>query len=395
MLNFTQRKQRNFDDVRDPDEVLEILKTQIEGKKLHIKYALEKSDLKINEFCEDKSIMVITDPDYVADDVITIYILLDKYMEVDLEIMEVQGPGYFKCQIRGGRKAVRGRRHIRFRVAPDEAVASNFKVSKHTIDLSGFNIPTGIKVILEQFQSQNQQLTDVVKVDVLESGDAIFEQIKKTGKTLFVEDASKMESYGSDSEDFLNLLEILGDDFKGYMKRNIERGYKSIIICPVIYLTEGEQSVPFAYIQLISKKENFTMEKVLDIKHQSFKLVDRIRDANTLFIPVHQHIVDISVGGARLKIMDENLKKYIIKARGFIFDIIFKLQAPITIYGEIRFTFFDDRGNLFAGIDFAGNSSRKNEMKRFYSIMRPMEMEYRNKLLKEMKQKKKMEMEQG
>jgi len=40
-------------------------------------------------------------------------------------------------------------------------------------------------------------------------------------------------------------------------------------------------------------------------------------------------------------------------------------------------------------VDFAGNSSRKDEMKRFYSIIQPMENEYRNRLIREMRQKKK------
>ncbi|MDI9424127.1 MAG: hypothetical protein QM472_04740, partial [Spirochaetota bacterium] len=71
----------------------------------------------------------------------------------------------------------------------------------------------------------------------------------------------------------------------------------------------------------------------------------------------------------------------------FVFDIVFKLQAPITIYGDIKFTFNDSAGNMYVGVDFAGNSSRKDEMKRFYSIIRPMEVEYKSRLIKEMKQK--------
>ena len=97
----------------------------------------------------------------------------------------------------------------------------------------------------------------------------------------------------------------------------------------------------------------------------SFKLVDRIRDANTLFVSVHQQIIDISRGGAKLKITDTDLIKYIQKSRGFIFDIVFKLQAPMTIYGDIRTTSTDLDGNLFLGVDFGGNSSRKDEMKRY------------------------------
>jgi hypothetical protein len=187
--------------------------------------------------------------------------------------------------------------------------------------------------------------------------------------------------------DLVDLTAIYGDTLKTQIKRNVERGYKSMIICPIIYLDEAENSHPFAYIQLISMKEKLGIERLLEMKDHSFKLVDRIRDANTVLLSVHQQIVDISHGGLRLKISDENLKKSLVKARGFIFDIVFKLQAPITIYGDIKYTIQDGKGDMFLGVDFAGNSSRKDEMKRYYSMVRPMEMEYKKRLMKDIKRK--------
>jgi hypothetical protein len=180
-------------------------------------------------------------------------------------------------------------------------------------------------------------------------------------------------------------------ELKSVVKKNVERGFRSIIICPVIYITEESRSIPFAYIQLISKNENFSIEQMLEVKDLSFKLVDRIREANTVLLSVHQQILDISKGGVRLMISDENLKKYLIKSRGFIFDVLFKLQAPITIYGEIKYTSYDDRGTLYIGVDFAGNSSRKDEMKRYYAMIKPREIEYKNRLMKEMKRRKELQ----
>ena len=77
-----------------------------------------------------------------------------------------------------------------------------------------------------------------------------------------------------------------------------------------------------------------------------------------------------------------------LKSKGFIFDLVFKLQAPITIYGEIKSTYSDEEA-LYAGVDFAGNSSRKDEMKRFYATIKPMEAEYKAKLIKSLKTPKK------
>ncbi len=389
MFKVTQRKQRNFDDLESVDEVYELLKTQFVNRKLYIRYAVEKTEIAISEFLDDKTIIVVTDPTYEPDKNLSIYGLSDKYLEVDLEIIEERGPGYYHCKIISGRRASHGRRDLRFKVPPNEVVATNFKISKHTIELTGFKIPTSIKVVLDQFHSTNSGLSDIVRVDVLASDekDIILKNIRKTGNTLFIEDVSDMESYKSISEDFIDLHDLMGGELAGYMKNNIQKGYKSLIIVPIIYITEDERSIPFAYIQLISKSEKFGIEKVLEVKDHAFKLVDRIRDANTSLITVHQQVADISRGGAKLIITDEDLKKSIVKSKGFIFDIVFKLQAPITIYGEVRCT-YSDGDVLYVGVDFAGNSSRKDEMKRFYAILQPMEKEYKANLIKSLKSKK-------
>ncbi len=389
MLRIKERKERSFSEISSLDDAIEVLKTQFSTRKLHLKYDVEKTEVKINEFLDDKTLMLVADSEYdPGGDTIIIYGLLDKYLEFDLAILEVRGPGYFHCKIRSVRKANEGRRDLRFKISPEDVVATNFKFSKHTIELSGYNIPTGIKVILEQFQSSKSGMSDIVRVDILQQDDPVMERIKRTGQTVFVEDCSSPDSYAALTGDFVDLATMYGGELSKQVIKNVERGYKSIIICPLLYITEDERSIPFAYIQLISTSVNFTIEKVLEVKDQAFKLVDRIRDANTVLLSAHQDIVDISKGGVKLKITDENLKKYLIKARGFIFDIVFRLQAPITIYGEIKYTNYDSRGNLYIGVDFAGNSSRKDEMKRYYAMIKPREIEYKSRLMKEMKRKK-------
>ncbi|MBN2402423.1 MAG: DUF1577 domain-containing protein [Spirochaetes bacterium] len=387
MLNIKQRKDRAFDDlnINSKEEVFNFIKTFLYDKPLLIKSAPDMGEIKINEFLNDGTIMVVTHPDFIPENQFTLYGLLDKYIEIDLNIDETRGPGYFKCSINKLKKAESIRKEIRFKTSPENVVATNFKISKQTIDVSGFNIPTSIKVLLNQFESQNSRLSDIVKVDILKNDDIILKHIKKTGETLFIEDVSNPMSYKALTEDFIDMTRLLADDLDMYVKKNIEKGYKSIIISPVIYLTDSEHSIPFAYIQLISKTEHFNLDKVLEIKDLIFKLIDRIRDANTVLVQVHQEIVDLSKTGAKLRISDANLKKYIHKVKGFVFDIVFKLQAPITIYGDVKSTYTDNDGEMYVGVDFAGNSSRDDEMKRFYAMIDPMIKNYKSKLLKEIK----------
>ena len=392
MVKVTQRKSREFKEISTAEDILDILKSKFSSRKLYIKYANEKTEVTINEYLSDGTLMLVTDANYTPEGkTLGIYGLSDKYIEFDLDILEERGPGYYHCRVNACRKAVRGRRDLRFKVAPEDVVATNFKVSKHTVDVTALNIPTSIKVVLEQFQSQNSKMSDFVKVEAFRSDetDPILLQLKKTGKNIFISNVADPESYKPLNDDFIDLTNIHGEELNAVIKRNVERGYKSIVIVPVIYITETMSSVPFAYIQLISKSKQFSIDDVLDIKNDSFRLVDRIRDANTLLIPIHQQIIDISRGGAKLKIKDKNLQKYILKSRGFVFDLVFKLQAPITIFGEVKVSYLDDEDNLYVGVDFEGNSSRKDEMKRFYSILKPMETDYRAKLIKSMKNWKK------
>jgi len=392
LIQVNQRKNRDFQEFETLEDVINILKSQFASRKLYIKYAIDKTEVNINEYLPDGTMMLVTDPNYKNEGSgIIIYGLSDKYIEIDLDVVEERGPGYYHCKVNSARRALRGRRDLRFKVAPDDVVATNFRISRHTIDVSSFSIPTSIKVVLEQFQSQNSKMSDVVRVDVFkpDDRDRLLVQLKKTGKTLWIADTAEQESYKAMNDDFVDMGELYGDDLAAVMKRYIERGYKSILAVPIIYITESSSTVPFAYIQLISKGRNFTLDDVLLLKDHSFKLIDRIRDANTHLIPLHQRVIDISRGGAKLKITDKNLQKYIMRSKGFIFDLVFKLQAPITIFGEVKVSVIDEEGNLLVGVDFGGNSSRKDEMKRYYSILKPMETDYKAKLIKSMRDRKK------
>jgi hypothetical protein len=311
-------------------------------------------------------------------------------MEIYLEVLEEVGPGYLHCKIVDAKKAVEGRGDLRFKINQGEAVATNFRVSKHTIEVTKFNIPTSIKVVLDQFQSANLKFSDKFVVDVLPSDtkDPVLRTIKNSRKSLFIADASNAETYKAFNNNFLDLTQIYGRELDLLIKKNVEKGLKSVIIVPIIYLTEDERAIPFAYIEALSKDKKFTIDNVLEMKEMSFYLVERIIEANTLFVSANQQIIDIGKGGAKLKIYDSELKKYIPKANGFVFDIVFKLQAPITIYAEIKTTTVDPEGDIFLGIDFEGNSSRQDELKRFYEILKPMIAEYKANIIKSIKNKK-------
>ncbi len=387
MGNGNRVASRGFSDFDSIDEIVSVLEKHIGKRRLNLKFGSEKREVFVEEYNDDGTLVLVLDSECKAHGDFLLYGLSDKYIEVDLRFMEELSPRLLKCKILGARRATQGRSELRFAVQPGSAVATNFRLSKNTIEISKFNIPTGIKVVLDQFQSANSHLADYFKVDVLSSDvkDELLKSIRNTGKNLFIPDCSDISSYGARSDNFLDPSVIYGSGIKDVMRKDIEKGLKSIIIVPVVYLTDDGRSIPFAYIQAVSKTSVFTPDMVVELKEMSFQLVDRIRDANTFSSSVRQDFIDISRGGAKLKITDGELKRYVAKSKGLIFDIVFKLQAPITVYGEVKTVVTDEDGNLVVGVDFGGNSSRQGEMERFYDVLKPMETEYKANLIKSIK----------
>jgi hypothetical protein len=393
VVNFKERKQRFFEEFSSNEDIFNLLKSSFSSdKKLKIKFDVEDREITIVEFTdESQHIIVMTDEFYQPGDngFFIVYGLIDRYIEFELQVVETRGPGLLECEIKSGRKASTGRADIRFKVNSDDVIATNFRISKYTLDVTMFTVPTGIKVILDQFEAQNRTFADAFEVGLLSNmTDPILADIRKTGKSLFIEDLSRDECFTPINEDFIDMKEICGNEFPRYVMKMKEKGYVSAMIAPILYINEAEQSIPFAYISMMSKEKLYTFEDVITLKDKTFKLIDRIRDANTAFIETKQQILDISRGGARLKIDNPELRASMLKARGFVFDIVFRLQAPITMYGEIKFTAQEPDKSILVGLSFAGSSSRKDEMKRFFEIMQPMEIAYKKKLILQMKGRK-------
>jgi hypothetical protein len=390
-LKKTDRKYEIIDSI---DKVLELLKENISNLTLHLKYDIEKTFVQISNILNDKSLEIVTDPNYQPiNSKVIVYGLLDKYFEIEMEVLEIKGPGFFRCSIKIFKRASDVRKELRLKVNPEQVIASNFIVSKHAIDVTNYKIPTTIKVLLDQFHSENSHLSDIFKVDVFSQDDPILENIKKTRKIFYIQDINNPDTYSSAGEDIVDIKELLGDQFQEYIRKYIEKGYKSVITAPIIYLTDAGAQVPFAHVQSISRSKILTMEDVDKLKNLLSKLVNRIKDANTVFMQITQHIVNLSKSGAKLLITDENLKKYLQTTKGFLFNIVFKLQAPVTIYCEIKNMLSDDHGNIFVGVAFAGHSSRKDEMKRYNSFLDPMIKNYKDQLLQARKKMSKQQMQ--
>jgi hypothetical protein len=111
------------------------------------------------------------------------------------------------------------------------------------------------------------------------------------------------------------------------------------------------------------------MDTALELKMLAFEMVDQMRDSNTMLISKRQSVGDISRGGMRLIITDPELKKFLVHQKGFSFDVVFKLQQPITVFSEIVWTATTPQNDLAIGVSIRGFSSRKGETDRYHQYI--------------------------
>jgi hypothetical protein len=82
------RKDRAFEELEPMDAAYNELKEKFVNKKLFLKEASEKIEVAITEFSNDNTIVIAMIPGLVLPNIITIYGLSNRYIEVYLELLE-------------------------------------------------------------------------------------------------------------------------------------------------------------------------------------------------------------------------------------------------------------------------------------------------------------------
>jgi hypothetical protein len=252
----------------------------------------------------------------------------------------------------------------------DIVVINNIRAARNTINASLFNVPTSVKIHLEKFQQRLKDFADEVKVRIFEKGDEKTELVRKTHKILMVTDTQDLMSYvPEDTDGFVDYREHLNTEIGSVMEDYKKKKIISEMIVPIIYLGHDGESVPLGYIQLVSHEKKLGMDTALELKMLAFEMVDQMRDSNTMLINKRQSVGDISRGGLRLVFTDPELKKFLVHQKGFSFDVIFKLQQPITVFTQICYTGYTPQDDLAIGVTIKGFSSRKGESDRYHQYI--------------------------
>lgn len=365
MSVFKERTERKYQVIEDQAKVGGMLKQYAVSKLFYLKGFYEKIEVKVLDFREPNILIVDSLRDIEGQ--IILFHTFNKQLELIGEVTDKLFNTQYKVAVSRVRIATSDRKSPRHKMSSDQVVINSIRAARNTINASLFNVPTSVKIHLEKFQQRLKDFADEVKVKIFEKDDEKTELVRKTMKILMIRDTQDIMSYiPEDSEGFVDYREHLNTEIGAVMETYRKRKIVSEMIVPIIYLGHDGDSIPLGYIQLVSHEKKLGMDTALELKMLAFEMVDRMRDSNTMLISKRQSVGDISRGGMRLIVTDPELKKFLVHQKGFSFDVIFKLQQPITVFTEIVWTAVTPQNDLAIGVSIKGFSSRKGESDRYH-----------------------------
>ena len=377
---------RDLDKITQTNKINHLLKHHLTGKKMFLKGMDPPCEVGITGWQDDSAVVFVNSPvATLADgDSIELFRILGRYIELHCEVLNrLEAPGAYKLIVKHAGIAKKERKAMRIPVKDNEVYINNIRTSKNTIDATLFSVPTSVKVGFSTYENALKSRYDYARIDVFGKRGTVFDQIRKKGKVLLVSDTQNPETYKSPHPDCLNYADYLEDNLRNKIMEYKQNRVKSELIIPVNYITHDESVIALGYIQLQSRETPFTLQDVEELRRQAAEMVNRIRDSNTVLVQEKQPILNLSRGGIKAMITHHELQDYLLRQKGMTFDLFFKGQAPITLYGSIRSSHQAEDGTLTLGLFISGNSFREGEMKRFID-----NVQHKERQLKELLEKR-------
>ena len=365
-----ERQKRNMDIFSEPEKKLHVLTKFLAGKDLKFKNSPEKGRIVLKKISPDgNKVLVSADPitNLEINEKIVLFRILARFIQLECKVLQKKDGNDYVLAVERIGIANKDREAPRYPVPPGHVWITNILTSKATIDANMFIIPTSVKVNFSDYEIKLKNSCDFIRISVFKSDDSEkFHTVRKTQKILLIEVTQNINSYKtSQSPDFINYSEEVDSEIQKEMRDFKDHKIVSELIVPVSYLDLEEKAITIGYVHMQSKKDKFDLLKAMEVKTLTFEMVDRIRNSNTITITDRFPVIDISSGGLKVKINNPDLNTNLPRMTGFNFDIFFKMQSPMSVYGTIRSVTKDTDGSLIMGIHLAGHSSRPGEKKRF------------------------------
>ncbi|WP_061221645.1 DUF1577 domain-containing protein [Leptospira borgpetersenii] len=371
-MEYLQKTEREMDIITSVEQKHHVIAKYLLEQELTFKiYPFDRKAVikKILEKGEKILIQFLNVENFQEGSSFTLYMILAKYIELECVFLQKLENSLFIVKVTKLAIARKDRDNQRFAVEPEAMYVTNVVSSKTIIEANMFSIPTLVKVNFEDYKSRlNQKTENIVDIDIFKPDlDRKFQIVKKTLKYLLIENTQDENSYKNGSPKRIDYEKEVDDDLSSCIKKYKDQQIVSELIVPIIYLNLEQEQIPIGYFLIQSKEQEFTEKYVLEIQTFANEMVDRIKESNTMKTAEHFPILNASKTGICVKIEHPHLIETLPKQDDFVFDIFFKMQAPFTVHGLIRWLAKDENNHLILGIELAGKSDLPGERARYES----------------------------
>ncbi len=371
-MQYIDKQSRDIDVVTSPEHKNHILSKYLLDKELLLRMDPFDQKVTLKKILNGgERILVYLPPesDFFFPSNVQLFKILANYIHLDCDFIRHVDPTLVLLQVNKLEIAKKNRENERIPLAPGVAFATNIISTKILLEADMFNIPNLVRVNFEDYENRLSEKTDdTIRVDVFRSDlDLRFDVVKKTQKLIWIPDTQNSSSYTSYFPDQVNYAEEVDDDIPSVMKKFKEEKILSELIVPILYTNHFDEKICIGYLSMQSKDKKISLETLGEFKNLRVEIANRIQESNIIKTIDRFQILEVSRHGLKVRITNPVLIESLQKHDRFVFDIYFKMQAPLTVSGLIRWTSKDeDSKRLDLGIELIGKSSLPGERERYY-----------------------------
>jgi len=246
------------------------------------------------------------------------------------------------------------REHSRVGVDTHEVYGHHFYISKNRIDLNKLTSSVSNRVIFAEFEKQLQTGYPQAKImDMDLTNDSIEKKIlKKYQKGIFVPDIKDIVSPESDR--FVDIASVMNEEIEKEIREMKNRGICSWMVRPLCYTNITGETFPVGYMVVKTQSSNpLSVEDYNELAEIEEKIIEKIKDANTILLNKREKVINLSMGGALLEVEDKEFQEYLLNRTDLTFDLLFKYQAGLRFHARIKHI-ASDQNKIRVGLDFHG-----------------------------------------
>lgn len=349
------------------EKIEHLLKKHLVGKSLFLRSESPPPELKVTGL-QGSNVLTLKSKTQTLEpkSEVMLFRILGRYIELKGKVVAQIDRGVYDVLVESVGIASTDREALRIPVREEDGHITNIRASRHTIDTSAnAPLPTSVKVGFAEYEQLTKKRFDTVHIAAFLKRGTVEDEIRKTRKSLLLKNAQDPESYKAPSPEYIDYAKFLEGKVQKEVFKYKNQKIVSEVIVPVIYRTHDLEEIPIGYFQVQSKSKQFDESTVEELTDLSQKMVEKIKDSNTVFMKEKQRIINVSKGGLRVLITHPELKSYLERQNGFTFDVVFKMQSPVTIHAGIRSATRNPANELILGLEIEGNASGKESIERY------------------------------